>query len=532
MDYVMKTKNILHLTYSLCGLCLLCVLSSSCEDYTEHNFGKPEDLYQNEQVNSFNVELTPANYQEMANNADNIALAQAADTTGKTLQHLKMAGEAGCFTDDITPQEYLPALLKSLIGAGQFYSLTKGSSITVKYKTGTVTAAAAYIPNTGNLTTSGNFLLVPKGQQEVLTNSNNAATGQTYSYGYIYLSGSTRFPNAVTHVDTQTILADSVADSYAYHIGKDGSTWIINNGLEQYLYLDDTHNTFQYIEDLGDLDDDMYPSWNITYNEGDSTYSIVNAENQKVMLFGTSFGSAGAYGDKLDDTGKPVEGYVGIQLYKRVDGLAESIVVSEETEEVTFTLEEEGWQAKGDYLNQELTGGSTLTDMDAVYEYNGWSVEYIGGIGDLTYVWRYDATYGLRASAFKSSTYYPTDAWAISPVINLKKAVKPVFTFEQAQKYADNKASEEDKVTDYLKVFVSTNYTGRGGLEAATWTDVTEKVEGTWPDGSDWTYYPMTLDLSDYAGQPTVNVAFRYISTDAVAATWEVKNVVCKENED
>jgi len=215
-----------------------------------------------------------------------------------------------------------------------------------------------------------------------------------------------------------------------------------------------------------------------------------------------------------------------VQLYKREEGKVESVEVQEEMEEVTFTLEDGEWQAKGDYLNTELTGGNTLTDMDLVYTATGWSVEYKGSIGDLTYVWRYDATYGLRGSAFKSSTYYPTDAWAISPAMNLKKAVRPIFTFEQAQKYAGT------PVTDYLQVWVSTDYTGRGGLEAATWTNMTDKVEGTWPDGSDWNYLPMSLDLSQFVGEKTVSVAFRYISTDAVAATWEVKNVVCREAEE
>ena len=174
----------------------------------------------------------------------------------------------------------------------------------------------------------------------------------------------------------------------------------------------------------------------------------------------------------------------------------------------------------------ELLGGNSLTDMDAVYQATGWSVEYKGSIGDLTYVWRYDSQYGLRASAFKSSTYYPTDAWAISPAMNLKKAVKPIFTFEQAQKYAGS------PVQDYLQVWVSTDFAGRGGLESATWTNVTDLVEGTWPDGSDWTYYPMSIDMSQFAGNKNVCVAFRYISTDAVAATWEVKNVVCREAEE
>lgn len=523
----MNTKNIFRISSYLCGLCLLCVLCVSCEDYTEHNFGTPEELWQAQQVNNYVIELTPQNYADLAANADNQALA-AQDEKGVTSAHLQKTAESGSFVGNITPQEYLPAILKSLVGTSQYYSMTNGSSITIKYKTGEIVSDAAYVPCEGELTQSGKYLLVPAGQEQVLVNSNNAATGQEYTYGYIYLSGSTRCPDAVTRVDDHAILANEVADKYLYSIEKDGSAWLICNPNGLYLCLDDSHNTFQYIDDLGDIEDEQYPSWNISYNETDQTYDIVNADNGKKFLYGLSYSSAGAYPAEtyLDEDGHLKDTYAAIQLYQKVEGVTESVVVSEEEEEITFTLEDGQWQAKGDYLNMELTGGNSLTDMDLVYQATGWSVEYIGSIGDLTYVWRYDSTYGLRASAYKSSTYYPTVAYAISPAMNLSKAEQPVFTFEQAQKYAGT------PVTDYLKVYVSTDYTGRGGLEAATWTEVTDQVVGTWPDGSDWTYYPMTLDLSPFAGNKTVNVAFCYVSTDAVAATWEVKNVVCREFEE
>ncbi len=517
----MKTRNILHLTSWLCGLSILCVLCASCEDYTEHNFGKPEELWQATQVNNYDtITLSDENYRDIATAPENIALAKAADDNGETLAQLEKVAVERCFFGNITPQDYLPAILKNIVGPSGYYSMTAGSNIPIKFRQGEIVSSDAYVLKTGELNASGKYLLVPIGQEQVLAGSNNMATGQTYTYGYIYLSGSTRYPDAVTRVDGQTIKADETTENYLYNIEKNGDTWLLSDAIGQYLYMDDEHNTFQYIEDLGDIEDGMHPDWHIAYNEADQTYDIVNTETQKVVLFGTSFGSAGAYADK-----KGEEGYLGIQIYERQASCIETVEINEELQELTFILDEEGWMTNADYMNQPLTGGTTLTNMDEVYKATGWSVEYKGSIGDLTYVWRYDATYGLRASAYKSSTYYPTDAWAISPRMNLKKAEKPILYFEQAQKYA------EAPVTDYLQVFVSTNYTGRGGLELATWTDVTGMVQGTWPDGSDWTYYPMWVDLSTFVGEKNVCVAFRYISTDAVAATWEVKNVVCREEE-
>lgn len=507
----MKTRNI----FLLATAALFC---ASCEDYTEHNFGKPEELWQAQQVNNYIIELTPQNYADMAANADNKALA-AQDETGATADHLQKSGANACFVGNVTPQEYLPAMLKNLVGTSQYYSMTDGSSITVRYRSGNIVSDAAYVPNEGELTETGKYLIVPVGQEQPL-----ATSGEGKTYGYLLLAGHSLCPATVVNMGQQTIWANDVADAWAYTFMKNGDSWYLCNPYEQYLYMKGTYNSFNYIDDLGELDDEeQWPDWTITYNEQDKTYDIVNNGSQKTLRFTTQYNNAGAYDlASLESQ----EGYLGVQLYKREEGKVESVEVQEEMEEVTFTLEDGEWQAKGDYLNTELTGGNTLTDMDLVYMATGWSVEYKGSIGDLTYVWRYDATYGLRGSAFKSSTYYPTDAWAISPAMNLKKAVRPIFTFEQAQKYAGT------PVTDYLQVWVSTDYTGRGGLEAATWTNMTDKVEGTWPDGSDWNYLPMSLDLSQFAGEKTVSVAFRYISTDAVAATWEVKNVVCREAEE
>ncbi len=507
-------KNILHITSYLCGFCLLCVLSASCEDYTEHNFGKPEELYQATQVNSYNLELTPANYQDIAKNAENLALA-AEDKTGETLKQLQLVADNGCFLGNITPAEYLPAILKNLVGASQYYSMTQGSTITIKYKTGELVSGDAYMPQTGELTESGKYLLVPKGEQQAL-----ATSGEGKTYGYLQIAGSTLCPNMVTRVDDATIVADEVADGYLYSLEKAGDEWYILNPYEEYLYMKGTYNNFNYTDDTGDLDEEEeWATWTIAYDADNQAYQLKNTGNDKVLWYDTSYKSAGAYIEAK-------ETYVPIQLYKRVQDAVEVVMVSEEEQESVFTLDEDGWGTSGDYLNCELTGGNTLTDMDAVFDATGWSVEYKGSIGELTYVWRYDSQYGLRGSAFKSSTYYPTDAWAISPAMNLKKAEKPVLSFMQAQKYAG------DPVTDYLQVWVSTNYTGRGGLDAATWTNMTDKVVGVWPDGSSWDYVPMTLDLSDYAGEKNVNVAFRYISTDEAAATWEVKNVVCREAEE
>ena len=504
----MKAKHIFMLSAAAFML-------AACEDYTEHNFGTPDELWQASQVNTYNITLTDNDYQTIAANADNIALATAADEDGTTLAQLRQVATEHCFFGNIDPKEYLPAILRNLVGTSQYYSMTPGSTITIKYRTGQLVSDAAYVPQTGELTEGGDYLLVVKGEEQPI-----ATSGEGKTYGYLYLAGSSYCPQAATRIDAETIKADEAADGYTYSIEADGDAWLIKNPYGQYLYMKGTYASFNYTEDLGDLGDGEWANWSISYNNADQTYDITNTGNEKVMRFGTSYSSVGAY-----DPATATDGYLPIQLYKRVEGQVEGIEVSEDEEEITFTLDEEGWNAKGDYLNQELTGGNSLTNADAIFDFTGWSIEYKGSIGELNYVWSYANIYGLKASAFVSNKSTPTEAWIISPAINLKKATQPVFTFQQAQKYAGT------PVTDYLKVYVSTDYAGRGSLGSATWIEVTDKVEGEWPDGSSWNFNDMSLDLSNFVGNQNVRIGFCYISTEEVAATWEVKNVVCREAE-
>ena len=522
----MKRFNISSPLTGICRGLVIMLALSACEDYTEHHFGTREELYHPTQVNSHEITLAASDYASVAKNEANQALALAAAPDSSVYRELLSVAEKCAFTANISPEEYLPAILSSLVGSNAYYAMTAGSSIKIKYNQEVPVSVSgdAYVPFTGSTIAAGQYLLVPQGAEQVLTTS-----GEGKTYGYLYLSGSTQTPTAVSFLAEKAIQIDDASTGWLYSIEKDGSSWLICNPYGQYLYMKGTFNSFNYLEDLGELEDDMWPYWNITPN-GDGTWDIVNTGSEKTILFGTQYASAGAYADK-----KGTDGYLNIQLFTK--GSVNVMSTEIEEQDVTFTLDEDGWSAKGDYLNQTLLGWAS-TNMDDVYAMLGWSVEYDGGIGDLSYVFRADALYGLRASAYVSGKSTQTDAMAISPVMNLKKAKQPVFAFEQAQKYAGS------PVTDYLKIYVSTDYQGRGGRATAHWTEVTDLVEGVWPDGSSWDYSPMTLDLSSYAGQTSVVVGFRYISTGdvvgadgsvvekGVAATWEIKNVRCAEPED
>ena len=136
-------------------------------------------------------------------------------------------------------------------------SLTDGSSITVQYRQGEIVNDDAFVPNTGELTEEGKYLLVPVGMEQSIAHS-----GEGKAYGYLLLAGSKPdlVPGLVDRVDEQTIRADAVADGYTYSFEKDGDEWLIANPFEQYLYMKGTYASFNYIDDLGDLEDEQWPN--------------------------------------------------------------------------------------------------------------------------------------------------------------------------------------------------------------------------------------------------------------------------------
>lgn len=126
----------------------------------------------------------------------------------------------------------------------------------------------------------------------------------------------------------------------------------------------------------------------------------------------------------------------------------------------------------------------------------------------LSYVWTWSGSYGMKASAFVNDTNLPSESWLISPVIDLSQLTSATLTFQQAGNFFSDMQAD-------CSVLVST--------DRQDWTPLT--VEG-WPEGNSWTFYDSTADLSAYAGQSQVYIAFRYTSSDMKAGTWEIRNVV------
>jgi hypothetical protein len=104
----------------------------------------------------------------------------------------------------------------------------------------------------------------------------------------------------------------------------------------------------------------------------------------------------------------------------------------------------------------------------------------------------------------------PNEDWLISPALNLTNYQYPLFQFWNLQPFAGPS----------LKLRVSTNYTGTGNPNAATWTDLNVPFNA---NSNQWTQsIPVNLAAYKQAG---VYVAFVYTSTTAGAASWSIDDV-------
>jgi hypothetical protein len=123
-----------------------------------------------------------------------------------------------------------------------------------------------------------------------------------------------------------------------------------------------------------------------------------------------------------------------------------------------------------------------------------------------------------KISGFVSSTNQNSESWLISPALNLSAASNPILTFRTAAKFSGNP----------LEVWVSSNYTS-GLPGTATWTQLSGfALSPNNPGSYLWTASGV-ISLSSFK-QNNVRIAFKYKSTTSGSTTYEVDDVLVREN--
>ena len=161
------------------------------------------------------------------------------------------------------------------------------------------------------------------------------------------------------------------------------------------------------------------------------------------------------------------------------------------------------------------TPPSTSTVFESLLEGDaelaaGWTFDNVN-LGSLESVWSwkvYNNAGYLNGSGFANGSAVATEAYAISPVIDLSTATSPVANFQHAAKFQTTLLS---LCGLYARVEGTT-----------AWTKLTIP---TWPAAGAWTFVNSgNVDLSAYAGKK-IQLAFKYGSSADGADTWEIKNL-------
>jgi hypothetical protein len=125
-----------------------------------------------------------------------------------------------------------------------------------------------------------------------------------------------------------------------------------------------------------------------------------------------------------------------------------------------------------------------------------WGISSYGNPGNCAYMSGYDGQ------------PYANEDWVISPAFNFDNYSQETFVFDNATKFDGPE----------MQLFVSTDYVD--DPTTATWTE----LDYTLSTG-DWEYVSSgEIDLSSYSG--TVNIGFKYTSTDGGSAAWEIDNML------
>ena len=155
----------------------------------------------------------------------------------------------------------------------------------------------------------------------------------------------------------------------------------------------------------------------------------------------------------------------------------------------------------------EMPVGATVYEKALTDNIEGWTLQQGELPEGLTAVWMQHSKYGLKATGHyggKTGKNTDTEAWAISPEVELKKT--SFLTFEHAIGYTTEASTQG--------LYIRDGATGE-------WQPLEVK---TWPTGKNFTYVNSgAIDLRNYTGKK-VQFGFKYTSTTEGAATWEIKN--------
>lgn len=160
------------------------------------------------------------------------------------------------------------------------------------------------------------------------------------------------------------------------------------------------------------------------------------------------------------------------------------------------------------YFNDPIVGLADVVSYNFAGSMEGWTTEEEFGADA---VWTSDPAFVVGNSYFGGQV--ANTEWLVSPSIDLTGESNLKFQITQELDYAGD--------ASLLKILVSTDYSG--DVLTATWDEITlaNPATGDMAPSEDY-------DFSAYDGQ-TINVGFRYESSDSDAGRWRIESMAIKK---
>lgn len=149
------------------------------------------------------------------------------------------------------------------------------------------------------------------------------------------------------------------------------------------------------------------------------------------------------------------------------------------------------------------------------------SEDFSSGLGAFTQhsvtgadVWEYSSDFECAVA-----NGYPNnnEDWLFTPELDLTSFTSATMNFRYALGYL------YDEIFEDISIQVSADYSGTGNPGSSTWVEKSF-IQASLIEWWDWTDSG-DIDLSEFAGESSVYVAFKYISSSSRSCAWEVDNV-------
>lgn len=266
------------------------------------------------------------------------------------------------------------------------------------------------------------------------------------------------------------------------------------------------------------------------YNAFIEDDSIVNFEYQSMLVkfnnvqFKTSE-LLNTYADAVNQSSENrlFEDFEGYTTFIRTSGFAEFAgdslpkgagsmvcILSEYNEELQYILRS---PEEANMFGPRGPGELVVKDFDDEdVNSGGWIVQQVIGAdswetGDLG-SWE-DRPYAVISNFDDGNS--ACESWLISPSLDLSGSTEASISFDNAYKYSG----------DPLELLISSDYSGTGDPNLATWT----ALSAIWSLGDFDFVNSGSIDLVSYLVS-NVRIAFKYKGSDSSGRTWEIDNII------